>query len=200
MIVDGSLADWTTGAGVGEDFATTAAAYTGYISWDDANLYVAMQGAAVASGSWQNHLLVYVGTGSGSTSGVAAWAPQIPSLAFPAGYAFSWQSSGAAELYQGAGWAHSNAWGDGPNDVGHANDVVELRIPFGLLGSPSAFDVALAMIDRANNSPTCGANGPTTFAGVPHDSFTDGCDPVWSQYFHFDLSSGSAPNAYVPSL
>ena len=55
------------------------------------------------------------------------------------------------------------------------------------------------MIDRANNSPNCGANGPTTFAGMPQGSFTDVCNPAWGQYFHFDLDSAAAPNAHLPS-
>jgi hypothetical protein len=198
ITVDGSLADWTTGAGVGEDFATSTVGYTAYLSWDQSNLYVAMQGPAVASGSWENHLLVYLGTGSGSTTGIV-WGPQTATLGFPAGYAFSWQSSGAGELYVGLTWAHSNAWGDGASDFARVDDVVELRIPFSLLGLPSAFDVGVAMIDRANNAPTCGGNpAATTFAGVPHDTFADGCNPAWTQYFHFVLDAAVAPNGWAP--
>ena len=72
-------------------------------------------------------------------------------------------------------------------------------MPLSLFGSPSELAIALAMIDRANNAPDCGANGASTFAGVPQGSFVDGCNPVWGEYFHFDLDAPTAPNAYAPS-
>ena len=197
ITVDGSLAEWTTGSGVGEDFSTSTSTYTAYVSWDDANLYVAMQGPAVASGSAQIELRIYIGTGAGSTTGMAV-GPQIPSLPFAAGYVFSWQASGVADLYQGVSWTHSSAWGDGASDYKQASDAVELRIPFSLIGLPSAFNFALAMIDRANDAPSCGdIPPPVTFAAMPYASLVDGCNPAWGSYFHFDLTSPSAPGSYV---
>jgi hypothetical protein len=199
-VIDG-VNDFTSG----ETFVTTSAAsgYTGYLGWDDVNVYFGMSGADVGSGLAGRWVLVYVDGNLGQTTTVGlsydASHPQQPTLPFGAGVHLRWKADGSytnSQTWNGAAWIPSDT--TIPITVGHltGNTFMEMSVTRASLGSPTSLKVHLDMLKE----DTTGTKTDWTFAGVPSTSFTDGFDPDYTKYFQFDLSYpySKAPNAYSP--
>jgi hypothetical protein len=195
ITVDGELTDWVDVATPdGERFVTTSGAYTAYLTWDVTNLYVAMQGADVALTDSSRYLLVYVGGASGTTTG-NVYGPQTPGLpaALNAQYLLEWQATSVANGVVTSYAYAPSTWGAGAwtGEVARATDVVELRIPFADIGTPTtSLRVSLAMINNTTSAEW-------TFAGVPTGSFTDAKDADWAKYFDFNPWTAPYPNSYA---
>lgn len=185
IAVDGDLGDWLPA----ETFPTSAGG-TGYVGWDETNVYVAVAHPDVATGGPLHWVTVYVGGGPGSatTSGVAH-GTQAPTL--PTGFTdlVRWKVDGSFDsrlTWDGATWVETPGWLGAR--VAEGNGAVELALPradFGLV------DTALVHVALVYE----GAGYESTYAPIPAGSFLDGYDPDYGLWYAFDLAGGRPPTA-----
>jgi len=172
-----------------ETFSTTTAGYTSYITWDDTNLYVGMNGTDIGSGS-EKWILIYVGGSGGTTTGMT-YNTQQPSLPFSALYQVRARtdSSNSGRLgWTGVSWTN---YGILPSCY-LANHYVEMVIPIDDIGNPTtSLQIHISIIDY-------GVGTEWTYAGVPNTSFSDNYDPNYYHYYDFNLNGTIAPANYTP--
>ncbi len=175
--------------------STVSAGYTGYISWDETNLYFGMDGMAVGEMHPGKFLLIYLDGilpgGPGTTDGVP-YGSQQPLLPFEAGYHFRWKADNTytnGEVYDASNWIDAG-W-DFAGDVYQYMEYIEVRIPLADIGNPTTVKVHMCMVNEM-------VGEEWTFAGVPDTSFANGDDPDYGAYFEFDLGSPAVPNSYSP--
>ena len=173
----------------GEAFTTSTPGYLAFITWDNTSLYLGVQGTDIAANSSTKWVLVYLGGAAGTTNGFP-YNNQQPQLPFLAKYHFRWRTDSfiSARVFNGTAWVDP---GTGSGNFVRTGSFLEWRIPFANIGAPSEFGVHISMINEAGGTEW-------SYAAVPSNSFVDGYDPDYSKYFHFDLSSASAPNSYPP--
>lgn len=174
-----------------EQFPTSTAGYSAYLTWDDAYLYIGIDGWAIGpAASDDTNVLIYLSGPAGSLTGIT-YNTQTPELPFSARYHVFWRTTGTytgALEYTGS-WTHVG-W-DFTGDVAKSGSYFEMRISLADIGSPLTARVHLSIINAKELSEW-------TYCAVPSASFTDGYDPHYSMYYDFDFSSEGAPNSYVP--
>lgn len=172
------------------DTSSTGTGYSAYLAWDRDTLYVAMEGADVASGSATKFVLVYLG-GTGGTTAGQTYNTQSPMLPFDAKWHVRWKADNTltgAQEWNGASWVDVGSWSPAAFQAG---TFVELSIPLADLGSPATLPVHVSMINELGGSEA-------TFAVAPATSITaDGYDPDYSEYFLLDLTGSTVPAAHV---
>ncbi len=196
----GHVIDGTNDFTAGEKFATTAAGYDAYVSWDAKKIYFGMSGLDIASGAASKWVLLYVDGVPGNTgtpTGISYdcstnCLPQPANLPFNAGFHLRWKADGQytnLQKWNGALWS----------DVGSVATFAqkgtfwEVSLVRSVLGSPSKLKVHMNMLIELRDSEW-------TYAGLPSTSFTDGKAPAaFTKYYEFDLADTvKAPNTYVP--
>ncbi len=175
-----------------ETFATSSATYTGYVTWDAANLYLGMQGADVGSGDPHKFVVAYIGGAGGTTTGVL-YNTQTPTLPFAAKWHLRWKADNTftnALVWNGSSWVDAGWSFTGL--VFQNGNYIELAIPRTNIGSPpGVVPIDVGMINEAN-----GAEG--TYAGVPSTAYSDGYNASFAKYFGFDLGGCNAPTTFLP--
>ena len=169
-----------------ERFSASTGGYAGYVAWDADYLYLGMEGADVGSNDPDKWVLAYIGTGSGTRSGVTYGAQQ-PLLPFDAGYHVRWKADNSyinLQVNSGTGWT-DGGW---PGSHGHSGTYLELRLPLSALGSPTKVQVHMNLLRESGNG--------WSWASVPLLSFSDGADPDYGQYLEFDLTANMVPIGY----
>jgi hypothetical protein len=188
--IDGSLAEWPLESAFGTSSGTTT-----HLGWDDTHLYLGVQHGDVATGGPLHWLVVYVGNGAGSATGIA-FNTQSPALAFPASHVVRWKaddSYDSLEAWDGVGWVSTSPFlGTGGSAQVESGDVVELAIPLATLGIGDTFDLYAGWVYE-------GAGYESTYAATPAGAIVDGYDPDYAQYWHFDRTSSLPPTSYYPS-
>jgi hypothetical protein len=181
-----------------ERFATTTGdPFYGYVAWDQAHLYVGMEGPDLVGGAGSDAkwLVIYVGGTPGTTTGVSYGQGSgtiQPDLPFVARYQIQWRANNTlTAAYEWGGSAWLDAGWDFTGDVWQNGNYVELRIPRSAIGSPSTVELHLSLINEASG-------GEYTFAGVPSTSFTDAADPDYGSFFAFDLTGAGVPTSHSP--
>jgi len=159
------------------------------MAWDASHFYVGLEGSDVGLNSSNRFFTIYLSGPSGTTQGVA-YKGQNPTLPFSAQWQVHWKGNNTntrAVTWNGTAWVADNWVFTGK--VHQTGNFVEMAIPFDKIGSPSTLSVHLSMINETTG-------GEWTFAGVPKGSFTDGFDPNYTKYFHFDLTGLHSPTQY----
>lgn len=181
-----------------EQFTTTSNGYSAYVSWDDDHLYLAYDGADVATGDESKWVLFYLDVDPGMSTGETVgelYNTQQPG--FPAGfgaeYYYRWKAS--ADFYDLQRY-DTNAWVEVTSNTtvpAHDGQYLELSIPLADLGAPTTLGVAAFMLNET-------AFVEAAYAGLYSDSFTDGYYdsdigpiPIGS-YLEADFASPLAPN------
>lgn len=189
VLVDGSVVDF-----LGEESFVTSSGTMSFLTWDDDNLYIAVQHPNVATGPGaDNWIVATIGNGTGgSLVGVAVEA-QMPALPFEATHALMIKADGSySSLIDLVANTQTPNWlGTAGSALAHSDveQVLELSVPFANLGISSTFAIHVNMVDEI---------GPeTTYAAIPASSFADGFDPDYSAYYEFDLLGSTPPNSYA---
>jgi hypothetical protein len=169
-----------------EVFNTSSAGYVAYISWDETNLYLGMEGTDVGANDPNKWFVAYVGGIAGHTTGVQ-YGGQEPALPFPSGFHIQWRTdNGWSRLREWDGGEWTDAGWPADADAFQQGNFVELRMPWVHIGPFSHMYLHLAMINETGGSEW-------TWAAVPAGSFADGFDPDYTQYYEFDLSAPDPP-------
>jgi hypothetical protein len=173
-----------------EQFATSTPGYSAYFTWDASYLYVGIRGMDIGIGSSTEWVLLYLSGSPGTTLGIT-YNTQAPLLPFGAHWQISWQATNdlSSRVFDGTQWADA-AW-DFSGDAFINGAYLEFRVPLSELGFPTKLDVHLSMINEASHVEW-------TWAAVPSASISDSYNPTYTQYYEFDFSSSTAPNAYEP--
>jgi hypothetical protein len=173
-----------------EQFSTTSAGYTGWVTWDADDLFVGYEGADVASGTATKWLVVYLGATGGGTTAGEQFNHQRPILPFTATHLVMIRMDfGYFSLRDhDVSWVEATPAGAA---VAHAGTFVEFRIPRASLGAPAALSVHLCMLNEQ-------FPGEWTWGGVPSSSFVDRFDPDFLHYLQFDLTAQAAPGSSLP--
>lgn len=186
ITVDGDVSDFLTEEG----FATTGG--TTSITWNETALYVGIDHTDVAAGSAAHWVQIYVGNGTGGTSGVQ-YNTQQPDLSAAMSHVVRWKaddSFNSLMTWSGQDWVDNpglfgtggSAWAEG--------SAVEFAIPFGMLGVTDAFYVHINWLYE-------GAGFETTYSPTPAGSHADEYDPDYGQTFLFERSGTQAPGSYT---
>ncbi len=180
-----------------EKFATTSSGYDAYVTWDDANIYVAYAGPDIGStASPDKWLFVYIDVDPGMATGPSSaerYNTQAPK--FPTGFGaefymrFRTDNTDAAIKrwdFTGASWAFVTTMGTRQK----LGAFVELRIPRATLGTSTTFGLVTFMM---NEQPT----GEWTYAGLYADNFVDGYSAAkpLTKYLLIDTTTAAAPSA-----
>ncbi|MFX1374240.1 MAG: hypothetical protein ACFFA0_00370 [Promethearchaeota archaeon] len=174
---------------INENFTTSALNYYGYIAWDQDFIYFGMQGVDIDSSSSNFWVLIYIGNGGTGTTNGITYNNQDPILPFSATHHVRWRADNSyTNAMEWTGSWTDASW-DFTGDVYQSGQFLEIRIPIADLGSPSEVSVHMSIV----NEP-----GDWTYAGVPSTSFSNGNDPDYTQYFHFDLDGTEVPTDYNP--
>jgi hypothetical protein len=179
-----------------EQFATTSAAYTARVTWDDQAVYVGYSGPDLdpaAADTGTKWMFVYLDVDPGAaTGGTTSLRYNTQQATFPSGF--------GAELY--ARWrcdatlssleqraADGTYAAIGTPIAGQAGTFAELAIPRSLLGGGTSIGLVTWMI---NEKP--GLEG--SFAGLFGDNFADGYSAALplTRYLRIDFSSPASPN------
>jgi hypothetical protein len=189
IVIDGAN-DFTAD----ETFASSTMGHTGYVAWDDAYVYLGMDGPDLGGSSNQVWMVGYLGGPLGTTAGVT-YNTQQPLLPFDARWHVRWRASddyGGALEWTGAAWLDP---GFGPTagsgDVGQSGTFVELRVAWADLGSPDVLPLHLGMLREQNLNEA-------SWAAVPAGSYVDGYDPNYSLYLEFDVTGSTLPADHAP--
>ncbi len=183
------LIDGSNDFDVAETFTTSSSGYTSYVAWDADYLYLAIQGADIASADATRFVLIYLGTASGSMAGVP-YNTQEPALPFSANYHLRWKADNTftnAMNWDGNAWVDAG-W-DFSDDVVQQGDFLEFRIPRSDIGSPARVSLYIGMINETNGVES-------SFAALPADSLSDGYDPDYTKYYDFDLQGTASPTSH----
>lgn len=174
-----------------EQFATTSIGYYSYFSWDSDYLYIGYEGSAIGSSISEYVLCIYLDSLPPTTSTGMIINSQQPQLPFGAKYLVSWRADNVLLVYSynGSSWGTSNLVSS--SDYSINGNYIEFRISLTALGNPTSIKVHGSMLYTA-------ALYEWTFAGAPHNSFTDGYDPDYIKYYQFSFLSGTLPNQYTP--
>ncbi len=172
-----------------ETFTTGSAGFTGHVTWDATHLYLGFDGVDVGSGDPFTWVHAYVGGFDGTNTG-QVYNSQQPELPFKAKAHLRWKADDSyTNLQIWTGWEWTDVGFGGA--VARNGQFVELSLPWSAIGNTRSFGVHLSMVNEI-------AGGEWSWASVPEDSFTDGTDPDYGQYFLFDRSSPAAPASYAP--
>ena len=173
-----------------ETFGTSSAFYGAFITWDSTYLYLGVQGPDIGGSSASKYLLVYLSGSPGTMTGIQ-YNTQGPQLPFSAKYHLRWRTDGNSSglVFNGSAWVNMSPGSEG--SWYRSGSFVEWRIPLATVGNPAQFDMHVSMLSELSGSEW-------SYAAVPHNSFADGYDPDYSEYFHFDMGSPSVPNAAAP--
>jgi hypothetical protein len=177
-----------------EGFQTSSsgAGYTTYVAWDASNLYLAMTGSDIGSGSTTKWFQAYVGGSAGTMTG-QTYNTQTPALPFPAKWHVRWKASNDftdAQVWTGSAWTEAN-WNFNGR-VFKNGTFLEMSIRRSDIGSPAHVPIVVDMVNET-------ANLESTYAGTPHDTFVlhDGYDRDFSKWYDFDFSATLPPNQTV---
>lgn len=180
-----------------ESFATTSAGYGVHVAWDDANLYLAYDGADIASADANRWVQFFFDVDPGGATGALVGEqyntqqPGMPS-GFGAEYYFRWRASNDFQDLQSFA---SDVWSDTgvtPTTF-QSGTFVETAIPLTAFGTPATLGVTSLMINE-----TPGSEG--AYAGLYPDSFTDGYYDATTAaiplgaYLLVDFASPDSPN------
>lgn len=213
IVIDG-MNDFSA---VSESFATTSAAYTAYVTWDDAAIYIGYDGSDVstttssASSKW---LFAYLDIDPGATTGATVgvkYNHQQPGFTsatgFGAEYYLRWKADGTyatLESYTAGAWAtvqnyapSTHTWSTtapgGTISSAQSGTYIEFRIPLDALGATlSQLGVITLWMNEA-------LGGEYTYAGLYPTTFAEGyyayptTVPI-SAYLLADFSTTLAPN------
>jgi len=176
----------------GETFATTSAAFTARVAWDDVNLYIGYAGPDLAtntSDAPQKWLFVYLDT----TAGGEAQSEQYNSqrATFPAGFAADYyvryKVNGTLTSLERANTGNWVTASPAPATA-QAGTFAELAIPLSSIGAGTTLGIVTYMINEKMFSEG-------TFAGLFADNFVDGyaVNMTLTRSYPADLTSARAP-------
>ena len=185
LVVDG-----TNDFLAGEAFSTTSAAFTAFVTWDATNLYLGYRGPDLSGTSPTEWVLFYFDNGSGNGAATGqiynTQAPAFPIGLRPTHY-LRWKIDGtfsSVEGYSGGVWSTVGAV-----TAARAQDLVELSIPWSLLGDPASVLLTSFLLNEV-------AFGEASFAGLYADNFSDGYHaqiPI-TRWLAIDRASPLNPN------
>jgi len=193
LTVDGDRSDWSAPI----LFANSGGVGEAAITWDSQALFVGVDHPDIQSGTGEHWVHIYIGNSTpGSTTGLL-FNTQAPALPFQANHVIAWKmddSYAALFSWNGSDWAPDDTWFTGATGAvvaeSNVNQVVEFRLPRGVLGVGTSVEFAMSMVFE-------GAANESTYAAVPADTLNDGYDPDFSTRFVFDLASPADPNSTV---
>jgi hypothetical protein len=174
----------------GEIFPTTSAGFSAYVTWDATNLYLGYRGPDLSGTSPTAWVLIYLDNGSGTGAATGqiynTQAPTFPTGLRPTHYV-RWKIDGtfsSVEGYSGGVWSTVGAV-----TSARAGDLVELSVPWSLLGDPGTTLVTGFLLNEV-------AFGEAAFAGLYADNFSDGYHaqiPI-TRWLAIDRASPLLPN------
>ena len=190
ITVDGNLADWIN---ADEQF-TTSSGDKAYITWDAANIYIAVDHPDIATGGSQHWLAVYFSNKSGYLNPIGVpIGSQTPNHFMEADFFLGYKLDDSFDKL--SEWTGSS-WSDTPNFLGTAGsaiaesgNVVEIQIPRSVLGLTDVMGINMALVYE-------GAPTELTYSALPVITFEPDAstDPDWDQFFGYRLE-----NCYEPT-
>ncbi|MEZ4219530.1 MAG: Ig-like domain-containing protein [Polyangiaceae bacterium] len=171
-----------------ETLATSSAGYTAYAAWDDLYFYAALKGPDVSSGTASKFWVAYLGSSTGTTTGVA-YNTQQPGLPFAARWHVAWKANNSLTSAQqfSASWAPAG-W-NFAGDVFQQGDFVELRVPWTDFGETiTTLKFVSYMLNEASGVES-------SYACAPATAFTDGYDRDPAKYYAFERNGSVSPKA-----
>jgi hypothetical protein len=186
IAIDG-MDDWNGD----EAFATSTNGHTAYTAWDDDYVYLAMRSPDVAGGNAQVWVVIYFGGATGTTEG-ALYNTQQPSMPFDAQWHLRWRADNIytdAREWDGASW-DTPAWAIGAGDVYQVGELVELRVARSDIGDPDTLELHMGILRETDLDEA-------SWAAHPQGSYTDGYDPMYTQYWSFNLLGSDTPAEHV---
>lgn len=181
-----------------EDFVTSTVAVKAHVTWDSDNLYLAYEQPDITTGTSRQALVAYIGNGGAGTLTGLPFGVQQPTLPFQASHIVRWLADGSASslfTWNGAAWVETPSYlgtAGSQVSVNAAKGIVELSVPLATLDVSTLLDLAVEWVDDR-----VGFTGSE--AALPAAAFTDGLDPNFSAYYHFDLTSPTTPASYPTS-
>ena len=193
ITIDGNLGEWDA---TDEGF-TTSSGGTTHVSWDDTNLYVAIDHPDVATGGTQHWFLIYMGGDNAGTTAGVTFNTQQPTLGFEATHLLAWKADGSYDKFQswnGSIWTETGFWlGTNGSAAFESGNVVEFQIPLSEINATTGLDITVAQVFE-------GSGSESTYNAIPGLTFEpDGSyDPNWDQYYDFDLTTCEPPALTSP--
>lgn len=190
VTIDGNVGDF----GVDETFGTTSGLT--YLSWDATNLYVGIQHPDIGSDPLHWVVVTLSDLGAGTNTG-ATHGTQTPTVGFAATHIVRWKADDSFNsllTWDGSTLVETPFWfGTNGSDFSSnfSTDQAELAIPFSQIGVTDEFLLHVNLVYE-------GAGYESSYAPTPTDSFVDGYDPDYTQWFRFDRRSEAPPASYVP--
>jgi Secretion system C-terminal sorting domain len=175
-----------------ENFSTSSGGFTGYVTWDASNLYVGMNGSDVSYSGTAKVVFIYIDTdpqltptsGIGSTNSIS-WGI-TNTLPFTANYGFYWKNSWEWGLRKYDDFSSNITYSGG--SPGRNGEMVEFKIPFSDIGSPSQIYFVMYFQDSDNGALNW------VWANVPSTNTGGQGSQTLSHYYSFTLTSGETPN------
>lgn len=175
-----------------ENFATTSAGYTAYVTWDSAYVYVGYSGADIGGGA-SNTKWVFVHldgvTGGATSSETYNTQRQLMPTGFDSDVYFAWKTDDSyrqLKIWNGTTWVTDSVT---PVIVSKSGTYVEMAIPLSTLGARTKLGITTYMINEQGGAES-------TYAGLYSDSFVDGYSATGApkSVAHWvDAFSGFAP-------
>jgi hypothetical protein len=183
-----------------EEFATTTAGYTAYVTWDADHLYVGYHGAEVGTTPWR-WLVVYLDVRAGTAGRSTGSTFNTQTVSFPEGFTADYEIATALDgnsnfeqitrEVQAGSWV---AFAPSPavNTVLAASfNYIEMRIPLAALGDPATVGITLLVLRDSTWSEFA-------YGGLYQDAFISGgyggMNVPVAKYLLADLASTRAPN------
>ncbi|HWB78030.1 MAG TPA: Ig-like domain-containing protein [Nannocystaceae bacterium] len=188
IAIDG-MDDWNGD----ESFATSTNGHTAYTAWDDDYVYLAMRSPDVAAGNGQVWVVIYFGGAAGTSEG-ALYNTQQPALPFDAQWHLRWRADNVytdAREWDGASW-DTPAWAIGGGDVYQSGELLELRVARSDIGDPDTLELHMGILRETDLDEA-------SWAAHPQGSYVDGYDPMYTEYWAFDLLGSATPAEHVSS-
>jgi Bacterial Ig-like domain len=188
VAIDG-VDDWNGDEGL----TTSTVGHVAHVAWDAEYVYLGMRSPDVAIVNGAVWVVFYLGGPNGTSDGVL-YNTQAPALPFSARWHVRWRADNIFTdvlEYDGAQWAPGGlAFGDG--DVYQQGELLELRIARSDLGDPDGLELHAGLLRET-------VLDEASWAACPEDSYADGYDPDYSQYWSFDLNGSVNPAEHVPA-
>ena len=178
-----------------EAFPTSSGGHTAYTAWDSNYVYFGMESPDVASGNADVWLVAYFGGTPGTSTGVE-YNTQEPALPFDARYHVRWRASNDftdVMEFDGMQWqVDGNTFELNPGDIYQSGEFLELRVSLFDLALPAELHMHVGILRET-------AFTEASWAAHPADSYVDGYDPDYAQYWAFDVDlSALAPVDSTP--